>query len=539
VGSTGAAGSQSVITQYKFGANQALVVNGTVNADAAAFSVITPNARSFYDAAYYSAAVDQFGISSSGTLSPLTPPRVSTGNAPLEMATSPDGHNVYVANGGTVFGPGNPTPGPGSITVYDVASDGTLTVAQTVTAGIQYASGVVVSPDGKSVYVSDSQAGTILEYNRSSAGTLTPKSTPSISAPVTGFIGPLVMTPDGRNLYASNDSGSPGAAVIGQYSVGSGGQLTAKPVATIASGGNTYTLTVSPNGHYLYAPSCTVGAVDEYSIGSTGELTPQSPASVSTPGCTYQLWMTANGASAYATNEDFSGNSPIGSVYQFNVSAAGALSPKTPAKVTTPGPDPVGIVIPPDQGPLAKFKHTTTGRKVRFNATGSSDSDGTVALYHWSFGDGTTQTGTSAKPLHTYKKGGRYRVTLTVTDDSGCSTALVFTGQTAYCNSDSAARISHTVKITVIKPSKLRVSPRSAQAGAPTCYAFRFSSNGRGVARATVRFAGKTGRTNGTGKVTICRTLAAGHYTAHASKKGYRNATASVGVRRTTPVVTG
>jgi PKD repeat protein len=58
-----------------------------------------------------------------------------------------------------------------------------------------------------------------------------------------------------------------------------------------------------------------------------------------------------------------------------------------------------------------------TTSEVSFDAGGSSDADGAIARYDWDFGDGTSGRGPT--PTHVYDKSGTYRVTLTVTDDSG------------------------------------------------------------------------------------------------------------------------
>ncbi|WP_428253061.1 PKD domain-containing protein [Gynuella sp.] len=58
---------------------------------------------------------------------------------------------------------------------------------------------------------------------------------------------------------------------------------------------------------------------------------------------------------------------------------------------------------------------------VTFDGSGSSDPDGTINAYSWSFGDGRTGTGVS--PSHVYTTAGVYNVTLTVTDNSGVSDA--------------------------------------------------------------------------------------------------------------------
>ncbi|MFT4297058.1 MAG: PKD domain-containing protein [Micropruina sp.] len=72
-----------------------------------------------------------------------------------------------------------------------------------------------------------------------------------------------------------------------------------------------------------------------------------------------------------------------------------------------------------NQAPTASFSHTVNGMAVSFNGTGSSDPDGTVASYAWTFGDGGT--GTGASPSHSYAAAGSYTVKLTVTDNDGAT----------------------------------------------------------------------------------------------------------------------
>ena len=75
---------------------------------------------------------------------------------------------------------------------------------------------------------------------------------------------------------------------------------------------------------------------------------------------------------------------------------------------------------PPDnQPPVASFTYTATDLTVSFNASGSSDPDGSIVSYAWTFGDGTTGTGVS--PGKTYAVGGTYSVKLTVTDNVGAT----------------------------------------------------------------------------------------------------------------------
>src|SRR5207247_6148871 len=62
-----------------------------------------------------------------------------------------------------------------------------------------------------------------------------------------------------------------------------------------------------------------------------------------------------------------------------------------------------------------------SGITVNFFSTGSTDPDGTIASYNWDFGDGSTST--DENPSHPYTQVGDYTATLTVTDNSGLSSA--------------------------------------------------------------------------------------------------------------------
>lgn len=81
-------------------------------------------------------------------------------------------------------------------------------------------------------------------------------------------------------------------------------------------------------------------------------------------------------------------------------SGGGGTSYLAPTAVFTPDP----VAGPP---PL----------NVRFDASASSDEDGSITAYNWDFGDGTTGTGMTT--IHKYLQRGEYRVVLQVTDNDG------------------------------------------------------------------------------------------------------------------------
>ena len=66
--------------------------------------------------------------------------------------------------------------------------------------------------------------------------------------------------------------------------------------------------------------------------------------------------------------------------------------------------------------PIADQVASCTGRLCSFDDE-SSDADGRIVSWAWTFGDGTSSTEQS--PNHTYENGGTYSVKITVTDDDG------------------------------------------------------------------------------------------------------------------------
>lgn len=75
------------------------------------------------------------------------------------------------------------------------------------------------------------------------------------------------------------------------------------------------------------------------------------------------------------------------------------------------------VNAPPIASFVADPPQTVMGVAVTFNASTSSDPDGTVASFAWTFGDG--DSGTGILVTHTYREKGVFAVTLIVTDGDG------------------------------------------------------------------------------------------------------------------------
>jgi PKD repeat protein len=128
-------------------------------------------------------------------------------------------------------------------------------------------------------------------------------------------------------------------------------------------------------------------------------------------GCTTFAEYAAVGTdvTTYANTELAAGTTYRYRVHAVNGSASSANSNEV--TVTTPTAN---------QPPTAAFTHACSGLTCSFTDA-STDADGTVAAWHWGFGDGATSTARS--PDRTYAAAGTYTVILTATDDRGATTS--------------------------------------------------------------------------------------------------------------------
>jgi PKD repeat protein len=69
--------------------------------------------------------------------------------------------------------------------------------------------------------------------------------------------------------------------------------------------------------------------------------------------------------------------------------------------------------------PVATFTASCTDLQCTFDASDSSDTDGTIVSYVWTFGDGNNGDGVTV--THGFSGEGSYPVTLNVTDNQGAS----------------------------------------------------------------------------------------------------------------------
>jgi hypothetical protein len=117
----------------------------------------------------------------------------------------------------------------------------------------------------------------------------------------------------------------------------------------------------------------------------------------------------------------FVNGAPSGTPTVVSGPALGGVDWRSRTLFTGPGPDGGPVNPPPaNVAPTASIAAPScTGLSCTFDGRGSSDSDGTITSYAWSFGDNST--GSGATTSRTYSAGGTYQVTLTVTDNGGAT----------------------------------------------------------------------------------------------------------------------
>lgn len=173
-----------------------------------------------------------------------------------------------------------------AIFTFNVGTDGTLTLSTTaptalassvtfsVGSGVQPRS-ITVKPDGTALYVLDT-AGHVFQFSISTNGTITPLPTPMVSIASTG-LGDLLVTPSGKSAFVTDYK----SKLIWQYTVGSNGSLSTASPATISVCSealeklNIAVMDTALPTLYLGCANGGIGHVVVYAASDTGTLTLQ------------------------------------------------------------------------------------------------------------------------------------------------------------------------------------------------------------------------------------------------------------------------
>jgi len=444
-----------------------------------------------------SAAAARTGYVSNMNESYVTPINLTTNaaEAPIEVAPGTAGYTTSIAitpNGKLAYVPTNHKE---LLTPINLASDTVgAQIPLLIDGQLQVAiepEGLAITPDGKFVWVAGEESNAI---------SVVEVATNKVVATIPVGCEPegVAFTPNGQTAYVADKanvenielpSPPPGSGhkVKCEGTVSVVETATDKVVKTLKTGKEPEKIAITPNGETAYVANGSSGTVTKIDT-ATNEIVATikvgEPAKEEGGDGLEPCWIaiTPNGQTAYVSNTQEKGVVPIdlatdavGSVIPvpgawpaprgLAITPSGktlyvaeeegaAVVPINLATNTAETPIPVAgepddVAIVPDQGPTAAFSASTAapGAASSFNGARSSDLEGKVASYAWSFGDGATTTTSAPTTSHVYAAPGTYTVTLTVTDEEGCSAALVFTGKTAYCNADPAAQTSATITV--------------------------------------------------------------------------------------------
>lgn len=371
---------------------------------------------------------------------------ISEGSA---LAITPDAKTVYVSN-----------PELDTISVIDVVSN--KNIGEIFLELGSFPTGLAISPDGETLYVANNLANNV--------SCIDLYSYEITSIPVGTLPDSIVITPDGSTAYISNNS-SDDVTVI---------DLTDnswRTTISLETGDGPASMAITPDGTTIYVANHKSNSVKLIDVATNTLL----PITVNTGIAPHDIAITPDGKMAFITNScsnsvtpiDLTSNTPLSditvdAITPFCVAitpdnqtayvtdaSSGLLTPidiptLTAGESAIVGNRLLSIVITPDQGPIASFTSYADDEGFHFDASNSISPLGTIVTYAWDFGDGEYVWTSSPFIDHSYSDSGTYKVTLTVTNSGGTSTTQTFTGQAVSNNGGPIAAESEILEVIVI-----------------------------------------------------------------------------------------
>lgn len=419
---------------------------------------ISPDGRFLFVPDYSNNLVQSFSAQPEGP-SAIAGAAAATGSMPNAAIPAPEGDALWTADytGGTTSGLS--IGGSGGLTV--------LTGFPLTTGGNPTT--LAVSPRNDFVYLPAYGGTQIAGFRRGTDGSLTPLTDSPFAR--SGSPIDVEFSPDGGKLFVALQADDAIAAYTVNQATGTLTEIDSPTATDDAPTG----IAVSPDGHFLFVANNADNTIQSFTISTGGSLAPAD--SESTGNAPGDVTVSPNGRFVY------SANFWSGTISGFAVDqSSGALTELTGSPFGDLSGAVASFAIVPNQGPVAALTTSSVHLTATMDGSGSSDPDGSVTSYAWNFGDGQTATGSDASQAHTYSAAGTYTVSLTVTDDEGCSLEQIGTGQTLYCNGSAAAQIQRQVVVSAPPAAALTLTKASGQQA-------RSRRNGRKVTRrARTRF---------------------------------------------------
>lgn len=329
---------------------------------------------------------------------------IAVGPDSQAIAITPDGSRAYVTS-----------ESEDAVAVIDTSTNAILARIEVGDAP----NAIAISPDGSRIYVEGGGAG------GDGIETISTATNQPIGEPIilSDAAQAMAITPDGATLYATT---------VGKLAVAID-TATNQVRATIPVGDEPRAIAITPDGGRAYVANSdggTVSVIDtrlNQVIGGPIAVGPISRAVAIAEGRAFVTSFLGDNISVIDTGTNALVGAPI--------AGGGKLE---------------GIAIVPNQAPVASFSapaRIRPGVPVSFDASASRDPDGTIASFAWVFGDGQIATGPAT--THVFSAVGTYAVTVKATDNEFCSTAVIFTGQTASCAGSPGAAVTKQVEVAL------------------------------------------------------------------------------------------
>jgi DNA-binding beta-propeller fold protein YncE len=186
----------------------------------------------------------------------------------------------------------------------------------------------------------------VAQYSVGAGGELTAKSPPTVPADPFEPSSPndVAVSPDGHSVYVTTRAPNQ----VAEFDVDADGALKAKCSPSqlpsdcpflAPTDGEPFDVAVNPDGHSVYVTNGS-DTISQYDVGAGGVLFPKTPATVRTDRHPVGMAVSPDGKNVYVAITG-------GAVEQYDVGAGGALSPRRPATVAT-GPNAFDVAVSPD-----------------------------------------------------------------------------------------------------------------------------------------------------------------------------------------------
>jgi 6-phosphogluconolactonase len=241
----------------------------------------------------------------SGVLTALAGSPFAGGPGVISIVVHPSQQFLYTANSGQ-----------SDISLYTIATDGSLNEVTPRTPVVGTPVFVVMDPAGGYLYVGCYGPSSVQTFSIGSGGALTAVGTYQIGTPPLG----MAVTPGGGFLYITGTSSSVQPGIVQAFSL-SAGTLTPIAGSPFTTGRTPEGIAITPNGSFLYIANYSDNTISAFSIASTGALSAlqQSPL-----GETYQgplsLLVDNTGSYLYIANKG------SGNVAAYSISSGGTLT---------------------------------------------------------------------------------------------------------------------------------------------------------------------------------------------------------------------